>query len=48
MSELEPAVRGASTPGGPHDDNHQQLARLGELIASRLAQMEASLGKGAS
>ena len=48
MSELEPAVRGASTPGGADEDGQQDLAKLGELIASRLAQMEASLGKSAT
>ena len=45
MSELEPAVRGASTPGGPDEDGQHELAKLGELIAARLAQMEASIGK---
>ena len=45
MSALEPALRGAAAAGALHDDAGLGRATLGDMIASRLEQIEAALAK---
>jgi len=43
MSALEPALRGTAATGAPHDEAAFGRATVGDLIASRLEQIEAAL-----
>ena len=44
MSALQTAFRGSTAAGASEDDEQKQPVRVGELIAARLAQIEAGLG----